>query len=126
MSMPLWNSPPSQPKPRVTVPAAGHENDSCPAAASSCRAAAGAAKTNAAAPAAATRTNPPTAWQPSSEDLGAPGQRAPFEQRVGPMHRSRHELLDPQGLVHLRKRDRTEASMDERVEVEWIFTTHVG
>ena len=113
MSMPSWNSAPSQPKPRVTVPLAGQTSDR-PAPVSVC-APAGAAQINAAAQTAASRSILPTGGTlTSSEDLGAPGQRPPPEERVRALHGSVDELLDPTGAAQLIERDRAEIRRAER------------
>src|SRR5664280_271622 len=106
MSMPSWNSPPSHPKPRVTVPLAGQTSER-PAPVSVC-APAGTAQINATAQTAPSRSIPPTGGTLThSEDLGAPGQRAPPEERIRAPHCSVDELLDPTCAAQLVERDRS-------------------
>src|SRR5919108_29953 len=119
MSIPGWKSPitGSKPKPLVTTPSAGHTSESPRP--PSVIADAGSANVEAAAATAANRnTLPIPAHQRTSEDLGAPGQRAPREHRVRPFDRSLRDFFETQGGAQLRERDRTEICRTQSRDVE--------
>src|SRR5437764_14502427 len=59
-----------------------------------------------------------TRTRDASENLRTPGKRAPREQAVRLLDRSRPELLDAQRIAQLRVRDRPEIRRAESIDVE--------
>src|SRR4051812_39417195 len=69
-------------------------------------------------------TGPP--WQTDSEDLGAPGERTPREERIRSFDRSLRQFVEAQPLAQLRERNGAEIGRAERRDVQRDLGRVVG